>query len=395
MRVEELTGETQADLKLLERGQIILSTPEKWDVLSRRWKQRKNVQGLALFLADELHLIGGEKGPVLEVVVSRMRYISSQVEGSKIRIVGLSSSLANAKDLGEWIGASSHGLFNFPPAVRPVPLDVRIQGYDVSNFEARMQAMAKPAYGAVVSYAVKAGKPALVFVPTRRHARLTALDLITFSRSEGRDQGLVPDGLDLTENEAFKTLQERIREDALKKAVAYGVAYLHEGTSESDREVVEKLYTSGVVQVVVAAASLCWGLSLAAHLVVIMGTQYYDGRASGRADYPISDVLQMMGRASRPNEDEMGRCVILCHAPRKEYYKKFLYDAFPVESHLDHFLHDHLNAEVVVKTVENKQDAVDWLTWTFMYRRLLQNPNYYGLQVNRHESFRLISILIG
>ena len=49
-----------------------------------------------------------------QVVTSRMRYISSQRE-TPIRIVGLATSLANAKDLGEWIGATSHGLFNFPP----------------------------------------------------------------------------------------------------------------------------------------------------------------------------------------------------------------------------------------------------------------------------------------
>ena len=70
----------------------------------------------------------------------------------------------------------------------------------------------------------------------------------------------------------------------------------------------------------------------------------------------------------------------MCHSPRKEYYKKFLFEPFPVESHLDHALHDHFVAEVVTKTVQNKQDAVDYLTWTFLFRRILQNPNYYNLQ---------------
>ena len=45
-----------------EQGNIIISTPEYWDVLSRRWKQRKNVQSVSLFIVDELHLIGGESG---------------------------------------------------------------------------------------------------------------------------------------------------------------------------------------------------------------------------------------------------------------------------------------------------------------------------------------------
>ena len=44
------------------QGNIIISTPERWDVLSRRWKQRKNVQNVSLFIVDELHLIGGEEG---------------------------------------------------------------------------------------------------------------------------------------------------------------------------------------------------------------------------------------------------------------------------------------------------------------------------------------------
>ena len=107
---------------------------------------------------------------------------------------------------------------------------------------------------------------------------------------------------------------------------------------------------------------MCWGLSLSAHLVVVMGTQYYDGRENAHTNYPITDLLQMMGHANRPLLDNAGKCVTLCHEPHKEYYKKFLYEPFPVESHLDHFLHDHVNAEVVVGTVESKQDTVDYDT---------------------------------
>lgn len=61
-KVVLLTGETSTDLKLLGKGDIIVSTPDKWDILSRRWKQRKNVQNVSLFIVDEAHLIGGENG---------------------------------------------------------------------------------------------------------------------------------------------------------------------------------------------------------------------------------------------------------------------------------------------------------------------------------------------
>lgn len=66
-----------------------------------------------------------------------------------------------------------------------MPLEIHIQAFDIANLEARMQAMARPAYSAVVAHA-RGGKPAILFVPTRKHARLTALDLLTYAAADGQ-----------------------------------------------------------------------------------------------------------------------------------------------------------------------------------------------------------------
>ncbi len=65
---------------------------------------------------------------VLEVIVSRTNFISSHTD-RKIRLIGLSTALANARDLADWLGIGQSGLFNFRPSVRPVPLECHISGF--------------------------------------------------------------------------------------------------------------------------------------------------------------------------------------------------------------------------------------------------------------------------
>ena len=377
VNVTILTGETSVDLKLLEKSQIIVSTPVNWDTISRRWKQRKNVQNVSLFIVDELHLIGGAVGPTLEIVTSRMRFIASQTE-KHIRIVALSTSLANAKDLADWIGCSSHGLFNFDPTVRTVPLECSIQGFDIANYGARMLAMSKPTYNAITT--LSPDKPVIIFVPTRSQARNASMDIMTFALADDKAKRF----LHIPEDELEPYL-ERIRDKALDTTLRAGIGFLHEAMTQEEQLIVSNLYSAGAITIMVVEASMCWGLNDNAHLVVVQGTSHFDGLEKRYTDYPIADVLQMMGRACRPLIDESGKCAIFCHTPKKEFYKKFVYEPLPIESHLDHYLHDHFNAEIVTKTVETKQDAVDYLTWTFLYRRLTQNPNYYNLQGVSHR----------
>ncbi|XP_074640358.1 U5 small nuclear ribonucleoprotein 200 kDa helicase-like [Tubulanus polymorphus] len=379
-RVVLLTGETGTDLKMIAKGNVIVSTPEKWDVLSRRWKQRKNVQNVNLFIVDELQLIGGEDGPVLEVICSRMRYISSQIERN-IRIIALSSSLSNAKDIAQWLGCGNNVFFNFHPNVRPVPLELHIQGFNISHNASRLISMAKPVYHAIVKHSPK--KPVMVFVPSRKQTRLTAIDILTFCAAENQPSRF----LHVTESD-LEPFLEKIEDKTLKETLSNGVAYVHEGLSDTEVRMVDQLFSSGAIQVAVVSRNLCYAVRTAAHLVIVMDSQYYNGKIHAYEDYPVTDVLQMIGRANRPLMDDEGKAVILCQSSKKEFFKKFLYEPLPVESHLDHCLHDHFNAEIVTKTIENKQDAVDYLTWTFIYRRMTQNPNYYNLQgvTHRHLS---------
>ena len=92
----------------LKRADIIITTPEKWDGVSRYWHRRSYVQKVELVIIDEIHLLGEDRGPVLEAVVSRMRNISTQIE-KPIRLVGLSTALANARDLATWMGIRKVG----------------------------------------------------------------------------------------------------------------------------------------------------------------------------------------------------------------------------------------------------------------------------------------------
>lgn len=80
---------------------------------------------------------------------------------------------------------------------------------------------------------------------------------------------------------------------------------------------------------------------------------------------------------------------------KKHFYKKFLYEPFPVESCLLGVLPDHLNAEIVASTITNKQEACDYLTWTFFFRRLLLNPSYYELDsIDNTQVNQFLSSLI-
>eukprot|EP00920_Eleutheroschizon_duboscqi_P019116 GHVT01045296.1.p1 GENE.GHVT01045296.1~~GHVT01045296.1.p1 ORF type:complete len:931 (+),score=217.33 GHVT01045296.1:277-3069(+) len=394
LEVNRLTGDLQLDVKLLDKSDIVVATPEHWDLLSRRWKTRKAVQTVRLLLVEDLHLVSSnEVGPHLEAAVSRTRFIAAQME-TPIRIVAVASSVASAKDLAEWVGAGTNGLFNFHPSVRTVPLEISIHGFDMYHRDARLTTMTKPIFQALKHY-VNPGRlqtetkdprraglclPALIFCSDRKQCRLLAVDLLLQAAADDTPRRFVH-----IDDEQMQELLKKVsfREQMLKETLAFGVGFLHEGLSNEETELVISMYKQGFIQVIALTAELTWGLEVLAHLVVVVDPKSF--KDNQYVDYPMSDLLEMMGRASRPTIDRTGVFLLLCHSARRDYFRKFIFEPLPVESQLDQKLSDHINAEIILRTIENKQDAIDWLTWTYYYRRLTKNPNYYGLQGVSHQ----------
>jgi pre-mRNA-splicing helicase BRR2 len=77
---------------------------------------------------------------VYEVIVSRMRYISTQVS-QKIQIIGLATSVADYMDMARWIGCQPANAYNFHPNVRANPMEIVIQAFEQPHRKSRLLAM--------------------------------------------------------------------------------------------------------------------------------------------------------------------------------------------------------------------------------------------------------------
>lgn len=250
--------------------------------------------------------------------------------------------------------------------------------------------MHRPAYNALKKSLGSTGNEAqaIIFVADRKQARLTALDMITFAASEAvaADQRRFLNNDSHQDSKYMGDVNKNVSEQTLRSTLEYGVGFLHDGMSDSEKDFIKNLYKLGTIRVLVVIYTMSWSIDdLESHLVIVLDTERFDGHEHRSVEYSIPDMLQMMGRANiavskgSGSPSQSAKCILYCHTPKKEYFIKFLQEPLPIESQLDHSIHDHLNADIIAGTVENKQDAVDWITWTFMYRRISQNPNYYNL----------------
>ncbi|KAL8696680.1 MAG: hypothetical protein Q9224_002671 [Gallowayella concinna] len=131
LQCAELTGDTDlGQMRMVQNASIIITTPEKWDSVTRKWKDHaKLMQLVKLFLIDEVHILKETRGACLEAVVSRTKSV-----GSNVRFVALSATVPNSDDIATWLGLNSTTQHlpacreRFGEEFRPVKLQKHVYG---------------------------------------------------------------------------------------------------------------------------------------------------------------------------------------------------------------------------------------------------------------------------
>lgn len=372
----ELTGDSEAaNLRGVKSASIIVTTPEKWDSITRKWTDHEDLMSLiSLFLIDEVHLLKEDRGAILEAVVARMKSI-----GTDVRFVALSATIPNSHDIAAWLGKSPTETYEpalqeqFDEQFRPVKLQKHVCGYQASTNDFAFEKHLDTKLPDVVRN-YSDGRPIMIFCFTRNSTITTAKLLANWwIAKHPKDRAWRPPS-------KIPSFQNK----ELRECAASGVAFHHAGIDSGDRVNVEKAYLEGELSVICCTSTLAVGVNLPCHLVIIKNTVGFT--QNGAVEYSDLEIMQMLGRAGRPQFDDSAVAVIMTRQTKVRKYELMVTGQEVIESTLHVALIDHLNAEIGLGTIRDFDSAQKWFRNTFLYVRIKQHPEYYNLEGTKSES---------
>jgi replicative superfamily II helicase len=277
----------------IQETHIIVSTPEKWDVVTRKTDGMMEI--VNVMIIDEIHLLNDERGIVLECLVARAMMTSAKTQ-KPIRIVGLSATLPNYDDVARFIGAEGAGTFFFDSSYRPTPLKCGFYGIkNLGNADRANKIMNDIIY-TQLKRILKMGKQVIIFVHRRAETISAAEELIEMISKNPKDMYL----FECENSHRMKKEVQASRNEQIKRLFDFGFSIHNAGLLRKDRNIVEKLFMEGHIKVLISTATLAWGVNLPAYAVMIKGTKMYDSQSGEYKEIGIFDVQQIFGRAGRP-----------------------------------------------------------------------------------------------
>jgi ATP-dependent RNA helicase HelY len=298
------------------------------------------LDGLAYVVMDEVHYLADRfRGAVWEEVILNLP--------ESVRLVGLSATVSNAEEFGEWLVDVRGDTTVVVDEHRPVPLWQHMMvGSRTFDLFARNNTASSDRFivdphlvRRVQEWERHSGwdrsrrdgprfrPPARADVVARldRDALLPAITFI-FSRAgcESAVSQCVRSGLRLTSPEEAVQIRQVVDTRTAdlpegdlgvlgfwewREALERGVAAHHAGMLPAFKETVEELFVRGLVKAVFATETLALGINMPARTVVLERLVKFNGEA--HLDLTPGEYTQLTGRAGRRGIDIEGHAVVL------------------------------------------------------------------------------------
>ena len=359
IRVGVSTGDMDNSSPWLEAYDIVICTNEKCDSLLRHRSPWMN--GISLIVADEIHLIGSDRGPTLEVSIARLRQMSPDIQ-----VLALSATIRNADEIADWLDAES-----VTTDWRPVVLKEGVaQGGAITFKDGEVRSLEplhKDAHINLALNAIKNGGQALLFMESRRRAVSTARTVA--SALDGSFSKRQETMLQQVSAEVAVRGEKTRLTDQLADAVSKGAAFHHAGLNREHRRLIETAFKEGKIRILSATPTLASGVNLPAR-TVILGSYKRFNPGYGMLPIKVMEYKQMSGRAGRPQYDDYGEALLIAKSPDEQDYLMedfILANPERIDSRLaqESALRGHTLAAVASDYVHSDSGLLDFFGETF------------------------------
>jgi superfamily II RNA helicase len=315
-------GIMTGDVTINGRAPLLIMTTEIFR--NTIFESPRSLDDVETVVFDEIHYMDDlERGTVWE---------ESIIFAPKhIRFVCLSATISNLEQFGEWIEKTrGQAVEIIRHRERPVPLDhyAWVPGVGLRKLEPRLQLPQGgrgkgrgPRNGAprgdrnavVELLARDKNLPALFFCFSRKECEQRAREVArkrTLLEHEpaNRMEALFDSICDTFEITPDEQLEE------LRSLVRHGLAFHHAGMLPLHKELVERLFTSGLLQLLFATETFSLGINMPARTVVFASLRKFDG--TGFSTLKVREYQQMAGRAGRQGLDARGLVISILEDDR-------------------------------------------------------------------------------
>lgn len=321
------------------RFDILVATAEKADSIMR--SRPEWFREVGILILDEIHLIGSDRGPVYEIIATKLRTMYPD-----IRVIGLSATIGNSEELATWLSAKL-----VSSSWRPVELVEEVLVSD--GFDTILEQVRK---------ALSSGGQVLVFVNSRRSAESVAEKIGEALRF--RDAGLEELSGELSSALSSPTRQCR----RLSGCVRNGTSFHHAGLVNRQRIRIEDAFRAGLIKVICATPTLAAGINLPSRTVIIRDLKRYS--MHGQDYIPVFEYKQQAGRAGRPKYDSIGYAISLAKTESEAEYvmENYVYgEPEPIHSRLgvEPVLRFHVLAQVASNFTRTQKALAEFFRQTF------------------------------